>query len=122
MRRTKPISSSVPAKQKRGGKRICGGKGAGTLSWGWLYRSRVSKELLGGAQTPYLGQTSSSRASAAAGMGMVPVPRLSLSWCTQQLKNKGSDSKPGSRAGWGRNTLCSPRSKGFPTLSLAAGG
>lgn len=47
MRRTKPISSSVPAKQKRGGKRICGGKGAGTLSWAWLYRSWVSKELLG---------------------------------------------------------------------------
>lgn len=29
MRRTKPISSSVPAKQKRGGKRIYGGKGPG---------------------------------------------------------------------------------------------
>lgn len=50
MRRTKPISSSVPAKQKRGGKRICGGKGAGTLSWAWLYWFWVSEELLEGGK------------------------------------------------------------------------
>lgn len=121
MRRTKPISSSVPAKQKRGGKRICRGKGARTLSWGWLYWSWVSKELLGGAQTLCLGQTSSSKASAAAGMGMVPLPRLSLSWCTHQWKNEGSDSKTGSQVGWGRSIPCSPGSKGFPNLSLTAG-
>lgn len=41
------------------------------------------------------------------GMGMVPVPRMSLSWVPQSvltLKNKGNDSKTGSRAEWSPNT------------------
>lgn len=123
MRRTKPISSSVPAKQKRGGKRICGGKGAGTLSWGWLYRSWVSKELLGGWGGPR--RSAWARPPAAEHLqlqGWGQSLCQGCPCCTHQLKTKGNDSKTGSWAGWGRNIPWSPGSKDFPTLSLAAGG
>ena len=59
----------------------------------------------------------------AAGTGMVPVLRMSLPVvpspaCTHQLKNKGNDSKTGSRAGWCTNMRCSRSSKHFSTHLL----
>lgn len=38
--------------------------------------------------------------------------------CTHQLKNKGNESKTGSRAGWSTNVLYSRSSKGFSTHLL----